>query len=328
MSTVTITKTQTRPRTFSLSLVSARVPPLLRLPPELVLDILELAIPDSTPKILATISKTVCSFVDSIIYRTVVLDSKDTINLFHRTTLSKSDTFLACHVKKLVITWPPPPKTLQFSRLLDILAACTGLRALVLPSGYDVDTLATILRAHRGNTLSEVIIQSHEGVSLLSMFYPNSMKVDYSSCPSSITHLRICESSSGWVAPCEMLDMFGTLPQLTHLELPRRINANEDNDATFLADLRAILRTRPSMKMLVVTVFPQSWAPPQDVHESSIWEALSTLRNEDPRLVILKGQNSRTRSAKTLRRQRNLHDDDFWAMARSSVEADVVMSQA
>ncbi|THV05154.1 hypothetical protein K435DRAFT_816704 [Dendrothele bispora CBS 962.96] len=281
MSTITVTKTQTRSRSFSLSLVSARVPPLLRLPSELVLDILELALSETKPKVLATVSKAVSSYVETIVYRTVVLDSKDTINLFHRTTLSKSSNFLACHVKKLVLTWGPPSKTVQFTRLLDIVAACTGLCALVLPSGYDVDTIATILRAHRGNTLSEMIVHSHEGVSLLSMFYPNTMKVDYSTRASSITHLRICETSSGWVAPREMLDMFGTLPQLTHLELPRRIHANEDNDATFLEDIRAILRTRPFMKMLAVSVFPQSWSPPQDVCESSIWEMLSALRSED-----------------------------------------------
>jgi len=97
MATITTIRSQTRRRRFSLSLVS-RPTPFLNLPAELVLDILELALSETKPSTLTTLSKVISYFVDIILYRTVVLHSKECITLFHHHSFPT--TYILCVSRK------------------------------------------------------------------------------------------------------------------------------------------------------------------------------------------------------------------------------------
>ncbi|KAK1225728.1 hypothetical protein PQX77_011348 [Marasmius sp. AFHP31] len=310
----TITVTCTRPRRLSLSVVASRTPPpLLNLPAELVLDILELCLKDNKPSTLAILCKAVCSFVDAILYRTVVLESRETINLFHRTTLSKSPTFFATHVKKLVLAHNPSAESIQFRRILDIVSPCTGLRSLVLPSGYEKPAIQSIMRSVRSDGLAEILIHSNQG---LRTFDADATRPDYT-LP--VTHLRICEPGDGFVAPCSLLSAFGSLPRLSHLQLSRRINSNEDNDEVFVDDVAHILQTRPELTMLVVSVFSLPWtpAPASDVTESSIWAMLDDLAKRDRRLLVRKGEYKEWNVERDgVRRARLGEGSDFWVSSK------------
>ncbi|KAF9268589.1 hypothetical protein L218DRAFT_829698, partial [Marasmius fiardii PR-910] len=269
-------------------------PPLLDLPAELILDILELSLKDNKASTLAVVCKTICSFVDAILYRKVVLDSKETINLFHRTTLSKPPSFFATHVKNLVLMCSASPDSIQFRRILDITTTCAGLRSLVLPSGYKKGIIESIIRSIRSDALAEILIHSHEGLRSLYNDIPDdaplSLRPFNYTLP--VTHLRISEPGDGFISPRSFLSAIGPLPRLSHLQLSRRINSNEDNDQVFVDDIDHILRSRPELQMLVVSVFPLTWAPMSmsDVFESSIWLMMEGISRRDPRLVVKQGE--------------------------------------
>lgn len=288
----TVTLTHTRPRRLSLSLLAAHIPPpLLDLPAELILDILELSLKNNKASTLAVVCKTICNFVDAILYRKVVLDSKETINLFHRSTLSKPHSFFATHVKNLILTFNASPDSTQFRYVLDITSTCSGLRSLVLPSGYKKGSIESIIRSVRSDSLAEIHIHSHEGLRNLYNDIPDAplRGLNYT-LP--VTHLRISEPGDGFVSPRSFMSAIGPLPRLSHLQLSRRINSNEDNDQVFVDDINFILRSRPALQMLVVSVFPLTWAPltMSDVFESTIWSMMVEISSRDPRLVVRQGE--------------------------------------
>ncbi|KAG7091112.1 hypothetical protein E1B28_010166 [Marasmius oreades] len=317
----TVTLTYTRPRRLSLSLLAAHTPPpLLDLPAELILDVLELSLKDNKASTLAVVCKTICSFVDAILYRKVVLNSKDTISLFHRTTLSKPPSFFATHVNKLILTYNASPDSIQFRRVLDITSTCSGLRSLVLPSGYKKGAIESIIHSTRGDNLAEILIHSHEGLRSLynDIDIPDAPLRDLSyTLP--VTHLRISEPGDGFVSPCSFLSAIGPLPRLSHLQLSRRINSNEDNDQVFVHDVDYILRSQPELQMLVVSVFPLTWAPMSvsDIPQSSIWFMMEDLSKRDARLVVRQGEPKEWKIEWNGVRRANLGEiRDFWAASK------------
>lgn len=77
------------------------------LPNELILDILELAASEGrkTTLTLALVCKRLSQLVDSVLYRTIILSSPQSISLLLSTVQSRHPSFFASHVKKLVVTY-------------------------------------------------------------------------------------------------------------------------------------------------------------------------------------------------------------------------------
>ncbi|KAH7906690.1 hypothetical protein BJ138DRAFT_1015818 [Hygrophoropsis aurantiaca] len=120
-----------------------------------------------------------------------------------------------------------------------------------------------------------------------------------------VTHLRIAEPASSWHSPLPLLRLF---PALAHVALPRRANANEDNDLVFLEGVKTMLQHK-RIRMVVVVVFPQiGYYPDQSssdesddgedgiidavfsVKKSSIWKAVEELRRSDKRVYVMQGR--------------------------------------
>jgi len=289
MATLTTTFSQTttsRPRRFSLSIVTSKPSPLLNLPAELVLDILELVLSKTKPSTLTTISKAISRLVDIVLYRTVVLHSKESITLFHRTTLSRPQAFFDNHVKKLVVSHKPK-NAVVLQRVQRAISVCGGVRSLVLSTWFGIDCLASVMEGRTDGGVSEIILQAPDGIDS-----PLACTLKDDPLSDSVTHLRICEpGEAGWTAPKDILNHFGLLRNLTHLQLSRRINSNLDNDRNFEAQVCDILETRPNLGMLVVVIYPQMWsAEEDDVCASDIWAMMSDVAEKDERLVLVPGK--------------------------------------
>ncbi|KAJ4483512.1 hypothetical protein J3R30DRAFT_3449110 [Lentinula aciculospora] len=292
MATLTTTLTAYRTRRFSLSLVSAKPSPLLNLPAELVLDILESVLSQVKPSTLSTISKVISRFVDIILYRTVVLHSKESLILFHRTTLSRSPAFFASHVKKLVVAYKPH-NAVNYHRAQRSIAVCGGARSLLLSMWFGSDCLASVMEGRTDGGVSEITLHSTDGIEA-PIYLPaqNQKELQLADIVSdSITHLRICEPGEVWVSPEDTLLPFGALLNLTHLQLSRRTNSNSDNDLIFQLQVRSILQTHPALSVLAVVIYPQLWAADEDVSESDIWVMMHQVAEQDGRLRLVEGKN-------------------------------------
>jgi len=279
-----------RPRALSSAIAPS---PLLRLPAELLFDILELCFLQCKPTVLATISQVIASFVESILYRSVVLDSGDSVSSFHRAVTMKSPYFLVTNVKNLAFTWVPFPNSRACKQIWDIIVACTGVKTLSLPPGYHPLSLASIVHT-RGSALAELVLASYDEVDYMGrctslQYIPEIHSTNSPLVPSSLTHLRVCEPSIAWCPPSSMLESLGELPHLSHLQLSRRAYANEDNDVTFMDDVSDILTLRPQLQKFVVLIFPCLWAEGDNVQQSHIWIQLSKIAEEDTRLVLRQG---------------------------------------
>ncbi|KAJ7502989.1 hypothetical protein B0H11DRAFT_2188108 [Mycena galericulata] len=302
MSTVALTQVQvsvhkTRSRALSLALIAAsRTSPLLDIPTELGLEILELGLSHTPFSALAAVSKAFAALISRITYRNVVLDSIETMSLFSRTTKSKSPDFLDTHIKTLTVTIDPwyftPTSRIE---LEGIIASCTGLRAIsVARPGF----LALSRHPLHRPLPSEVTVQSFDAatpfewqsVSIGGAFLPPSAS-SAAHLSASLTRLRISEPGDAWHSPLSILQFFGSAPHLTHFALTRRMDANIDNDEVFVDELRMLLASRPQLKLLVVSIFPAQWPryfdPAVSVTSSTIWVALSSLAEADKRVVLL-----------------------------------------
>ncbi|KAF8178653.1 hypothetical protein K438DRAFT_1844177 [Mycena galopus ATCC 62051] len=295
MPTRTVTQTQppaqkSRARALSLALVAPpRTAPLLDIPTELGLEILELGLTHTPFTTLAAVSPAFCALISKILYRNVVLDSVETMSLFYRTTKTKSSDFLDAHIKTLAVTIEPWRFTAATRIELEgIVAACTGLRALsVTRPGILGEPLS-----HRVLP-SEVTIQSFDATPPFQ--WVRSAAALSASCPThlsaSITHLRISEPGETWHSPLSILTFFGSTPHLTHLALARRTDANTDNDEIFVDEVCTLLATRRTLKMVVVRIFPAHWPHYFDsataAESSSIWAALASVAEADQRLVLV-----------------------------------------
>ncbi|KAJ7246245.1 hypothetical protein C8J57DRAFT_1190593 [Mycena rebaudengoi] len=295
MATVTLTR-KSRTRTLSFTLVASRTAPILEIPTELGFEILELALRNTPFHTLAAVSAAFSALISTIIYRTVVLDSETTLSLFSRTVQSKSPDFLHSHVKTLVITLEPARFTAATRIELErIIASCTGVRTLALPRP---GILAAAL-AHHPLHLSlpfEVIIQSFDEAKPFEwgcVLPKPASEYPAAHLSSSITHLRVCEPGDVWYSPLSILQFFGGAYHLTHLALVRRMNSNTDNDAIFVEEVCSLLVSRPNLKMIVVSIFPEQWPRYFDemipATSSSIWQTLSFVAEADPRVVLVEG---------------------------------------
>lgn len=308
MSTVTVTALRTTHRPRALSLIAARLPPILGLPAELVLTIFELVISESKPITLATICKGINKAVESILYRTVVLDTSKTIDLFYRTTLSRPRDFFTEHVKKLIVTWELEQHSSSISK---IIAACPALRSLVSPSCYPI-SMATQMPNYDGP--SELTFRSYEGEDA------SKVAPSFQKSSRSLTHLRFCEPSDSWYSPSSMLSTFGPLLHLSHLQLSRRADANEDNDLTFAEDIRTLLRSNSTLKVVVVSIFAgYSWTNSSAIAEDSyIWNLMLSIRDEDPRIIVINGIYDDWRDVGNYQKAlwSGWHPVDFWTTVK------------
>ncbi|KAJ6589878.1 hypothetical protein DFH09DRAFT_1027015 [Mycena vulgaris] len=329
MSTLTETVVQlpahkSRVRALSLALVApSRAPPLLDIPTELGLEILELSLTHTSFTTLSAVSKAFNALISSILYRHVVLHSVETTSLFYRTVKSKSPLFLETHIKTLAITIEPwrvtPTLRIELER---IIVACTGLRAISVPRP---GILAEPLSRHR--TLpSEVTIQSFDTTALLGWERPFAHPTvsTHDSAPhlsASITHLRISEPGDAWHSPLSILEFFGNTPHLTHFALARRMDANTDNDEIFVDEVCALLASRPRLKVLVVSVYPAQWPCYSDhtvpAASSTIWTALSSVAEADTRLVLVEAGIEGRKDVDSCVHTPAAHSRDFWERSRN-----------
>ncbi|KAG7449719.1 uncharacterized protein BT62DRAFT_928453 [Guyanagaster necrorhizus] len=274
MSTLTMTQShqQGRFRSFSLSLVARHSSPLLALPAELIIDIITFALTESKVNALATICKDITCLLNTILYRTVSFRSTRSMSLFYQA--SRSNPSLTTHVRNFTVTENSVLDANGWRRVWDILSRATGLLSLSLKEGYPPSSMALILADPSHDSLSAVTIQR---------FHASSASVG-PACVAPISHLRICEPSDQWHSPSEILSSFGSLPALTHLQLCRRMNGNEENDLAFVEEITSILSGRARLRMLVVTVFPQMSAGEEQLVDSGIWGLLKAVADE--RLVV------------------------------------------
>lgn len=284
MTTLSVIGTETSRRHRSLSLLaSVRPAPILKLPSELIVSILELALQECSPGGLATVCGVMRNLVNLVIYRTVILDSFQTISLFHRTTSSKANPL--SYVKKMAITWNPEhrPQCLS-NELQEIVSACSALRSLEIPSLRQTVGIAALAPAIDCEGPTELVIQTFDTC--------NNHPASCQSLSNSLTRLRICEPCMTWYSPSSILASFGSLPHLSHLQLARRTHSNEDNDQLFIDDIRNLLKVRRSaLKMLIITIFnSQPWLPNEVVYDSHIWQLVCTVCNEDERVVLCVGE--------------------------------------
>ncbi|KAK0494841.1 hypothetical protein EDD18DRAFT_1076649 [Armillaria luteobubalina] len=272
---MTRTHQQGRLRSFSLSLVARHSSPLLALPAELIIDIITLALIDSKVNALATICKDITCLFNTILYRAISLSSTRHVSLLCQA--SQSNPSLVAHIRHFTVSGNAVLDAKGWGRVWEIISRAKGLLSLSLKEGYQPLSLASILADLSRDSLSAVTIQRFDAPSASAG----------PACVAPITHLRICEPSDQWHSPSEILSSFGTLPALTHLQLCRRINGNEENDTTFVEEVVSILRDRSRLRMLVVTVFPQMWAGEEGVDGSGVWRLLKEVADE--RLVVKKG---------------------------------------
>ncbi|EIW80382.1 hypothetical protein CONPUDRAFT_137615 [Coniophora puteana RWD-64-598 SS2] len=227
----------------------------------------------------------------------------------------------------------------------DIVSTCRGARTVALPARWsefarEVPSSSLAIRP------SELVISTFANLGqiaargvILPQWQPSQPSTPLPSRPvspsrpaptlssssspvfASITHLRVAEpisqfdtyayvseSYAAWHNPAPLVRLF---PQLTHVALPRRSNANEYNDALFLAGVSEILQSS-HVRMLVVVIFSASEAAPmgaehpvatdawkhldgnvqvdRDVVESSIWQAAQELCKTDRRVFVVQGK--------------------------------------
>ena len=291
-----------RPRSLSLALVGKQAQGLpathsflQRLPSELITSIVELALLSVKPIILATISRAVHEHVNEALYRTIVLSSAGSAIKLHET--SRSSPHLLLLVKKLVLTYEVPRH-----EIAGIVRACKNLHTLRLPRPIPTPGL-------EGHThLEEITIQSFAD--------PLVNKEVPVGSPSALRRLRLGEPAEfGWVSPREMLAAFGNPEALAHLQLSRKVGANEDNDRAFRDEAVAILGEYRELKVLVVSIYQgYSWEPTGSAaKESGVWKIMEEVREADKRVVITEGQRGEWEEEDQGFQHGDGIDSRFWA---------------
>jgi hypothetical protein len=273
--------------------VAPRASPLLDIPPEIGLEIVQLALIATPSSILVAVSKQFNALVCKIIYRTVVLDRLSRVARFHRTVRSKSPEFLETHVRALAVTCPSYSTEARV-QLEGIVAACTGLRTIAIPRpGILTSALISATRP------SELIIQKFDAMTPFEWDPPFAQALSDdpgAHLSQNITHLRICEPGAVWHSPLATLRFFGALAGLTHLALARHVSPDSfwrsNNDSVFVNEIRTLLAARASLKMLVVHLFPARWPKPTRVaaslcNHSCLCKALMRVADADKRLIVL-----------------------------------------
>lgn len=186
--------------------------------------------------------------------------------------------------------------SLTCARLWEIFLACRGVRSISLPPAYDPAKLAALVRTPGlWDNLAELVVPVYQKDKALSS--PEYMTAHLESKHQSffdqrsdrvrmqvltgieakqvLTHLRICEPGTRWCSPLTMLDTFGEMPELTHLQLSRRAGSNEENDEAFVEAVKTILKSRQrKLRVLAISVFMLPWQTYEGgVESSAIWGA-------------------------------------------------------
>lgn len=261
---------------LSLRNATSSSPKFQEMPLELIMSIVEQALLGMTPKELATISKTVHSTLNRVIYRTVILSSPGSIYALHRTVTTSPH--LLSQVKRLVVAVACDQGGTPFeAKISEIVAACHNVQALVLPALSSIPDLTS----HQ--ELKELVTPVFENATTLDRLLSRA---------DTITHLRVTEPNEwGWLSPRDMLAKLGNPPNLTNLQLSRRAGANEQNDAVFVEEMASILSSFPRLRLFVVTVFKgYAWSSDfSAVEHSHIWKILLDLRQMDNRVAVIEG---------------------------------------
>ncbi|KAF5317162.1 hypothetical protein D9611_004020 [Ephemerocybe angulata] len=324
--TMTITQIRTpRSRAHSISLTAnTRGLRLNHLPSELVMSIIEVALTDTKPSILASLSKGIHILLNHVIYRTVILSSARAIVSFHRTATGSPK--LSSLVKKLAVTWdgwdwpdlsqkPVPAFKRRFwsngfsrkvylnaikrrrmlagilrhpldSQISEVVEACKNIHAL------DLSALNHIPNLTSHHHLKEVTSP---------LFIDEPSTENFAACADNITHLRFTEPNEyGWIGPRKMLERFGNPTNLSHLQLSRRTGANMDNDGKFVNQVADILVTYPKLQVVAISVFKEfSWSNNDSsissLEESHIWKQLLELKGADERVLLIEGKRNEWR---------------------------------
>ncbi|KAF9031244.1 hypothetical protein BDZ89DRAFT_1064111 [Hymenopellis radicata] len=228
---------------------------------------------------LATVSKDITRVLNTILYHTVTLETARRATLFARA--AHVNPSLLAHVRHLNIM-ATNLKSHTWADVWGILPQCKGLLSVTLSDGDQVPALTTCLAAKRPDILSSVTVRQFSDIPLSAQ----------PSAATSLARLRVCEPSDMWHAPSDILTSFGG-PHLSHLQLARRVNGNEENDEIFAEEVKQILLDQPRLKTLVVSLFPSSWAvdgDDADIEQSHIWQML---HGADERLLVVKGKYGR-----------------------------------
>ena len=291
------------------------------LPAEIIILILELALSNNRPRHLALTSQLIRHFVNMIVYRTVVLDTLHTITLFHRTASCKRSLHLLAHVKSLVVTVKPEHFTSSAGQQLgQIIAHCPSLCEVAIASSCQIKISPSIFFPYFDGP-SDLTIQSFDSLIGSEPLSSEDLLPAYFS--NSLTHLRICEPSDRWQSPLSIVASLRNVPNLTHLQLARRVGSNKDNDAIFTEEVAHLLATRKKLKMVVISIFGGSTKMSSEaLRKSNIWMMVSRLEALDPRIVVLKGELGKWKKEwKDVREFRcGVRLSDFWRMANQEVE--------
>ncbi|KAF7296099.1 hypothetical protein MKEN_01425100 [Mycena kentingensis (nom. inval.)] len=300
--------TKARSRALSLALAAAAKPaaPLLDIPTELGIEILQFGLAHASIDTLASVSRAFRACIDAILYKHVLLRTPKAVSLFARTARQRPD-LVRNLVKRLAVAFPWGSSPATSIDIEYVIAACSGVRILSLPRP------GLIASPCLSRTLpSELTLQSFDFT-----------RLDVARCSAhhlstALTHLRISEPGDAWYAPSAIISFFGDAPHLTHIALARRMEANEDNDAVFVADIQTILASRPQLRMVVVRIFPAHFPlyynPEAVVEDSAIWQVLSVLAEEDPRLVIVAAGFDRGKATSWVQ----MPNDGFWDKATAT----------
>lgn len=275
---------------------------LQHLPSELIMSILELALVNVKPSILATISRTVRLHLNEVLYRTIILSSPQIVRALHRTAVTSPHLLLL--VKKLVSAYDyqelQDPFVNLHTELGDIIGACKHLHALTL---RDLSPLPKLAEHHY---LEEISVHS---------FMDNGTK-GLQTGSSVLRRLRFAEpNEDGWVPPSEMLAALGDPKGLTHLQLSRRAGANEGNDNAFRDDIVTVLENQRELKVLVVSLYTgYSWQTDgSPIEESHLWRIIADLKKVDGRIALLEGQRSDWRKEHETFQPGDHINSRFWA---------------
>ncbi|ETW74853.1 hypothetical protein HETIRDRAFT_108444 [Heterobasidion irregulare TC 32-1] len=267
----------------------------IRLPPELILEILEdvLAEPHNITD-LALVSKAIASLLYRLLYSTVLLPSPERIRSFAEDVISTAPGLICQHVKRVIFTWEgqPSKETLDFAR--DILLACTEAHTLALPGCLVPSLLADDNPQCLPTTLTHLTLGSFS----MSNIPPNHARPSFSN----LTHLRIADPFGLFTTPRAMFKHLGSLPNLTHLYVPHVIMRWPDTDDDFVDDVVALLHERDKLHCLIVGLcLPRIQQPSEEYDRdrdyeleervrqaSTAWTRVKQLQEAEERLLIIR----------------------------------------
>ncbi|KAH6913923.1 hypothetical protein BKA70DRAFT_648315 [Coprinopsis sp. MPI-PUGE-AT-0042] len=248
------------------------------LPAELSIKVLQFALRRCKPWVLASLSKSYRNHVYDIIYSVVALDSEKKIGRFH--AISRTNPQVLLYTRKLVIIdgdwagYDDAP-----SKIFSIISACAAIRILEVPT---LEYIPPALSKATHPELVEVTTAearrafgfSGRAIALRSL---------------GLERLRIAGHALGFgpfIRPSVILSEFDNPPELTHLELSRLANSNQDNDAIFVRDVVEVLQSGsfPKLKMLVVSIIGV------DAKGSDVWKLVEEVGTADSRLVLVEGR--------------------------------------